>query len=273
MLIAENLTYAIKQHTLLHGISFSISPGEFLAILGANGAGKSTLLKLLSGEYRATMGQVYLGGKPLASYADRHLATLRATMAQQHHLSADFPVREVVFMGRYPHYDGRPTQGDHDAVDQAMHACGITSLADRSVLSLSGGEQQRVHLARVLAQLWDTPHGLLLLDEPVSAMDVKYQHQTLAIAKALAAKGWMVISILHDMNLASQYANRLMLMKHGRKLHDGTAAEVLSNRNVFTVFGIDAHVGTDPTTLKTVVVPAVVTLNADTFGPLEPERN
>lgn len=255
MLIAENLTYTIKKHPILKGINFVIRPGEMVALLGANGAGKSSLIKLLNAEQRSTEGNINLFGAGLHSYSTVALAKMRATMAQQQHMSADFSVREVVLMGRYPHYNNQPRACDWEAVEQTMKLCGVTHLEERSIMSLSGGERQRVHLARVLAQLWGQPNALLLLDEPISAMDIKFQHQTLALARTLADKGWMIVSVLHDINLAAQYADRLFMMKNGRKLMDGTPSEVLNSRNIYTVFGIDAEVVVNPKTLHTYIVP------------------
>lgn len=258
MLIAENLTYTIKKHTILKGINFVIRPGEMVALLGANGAGKSSLIKLLNAEYLPSDGLINFCGADLKSYSALSLAKMRATMAQQHHVSADFSVREVVMMGRYPHYNSQPQHADLEAVEQTILLCGIEHLEDRSILSLSGGEKQRVHLARVLAQIWGQHDALLLLDEPISAMDIKFQHQTLSIARALADKGWMIVAVLHDVNLAAQYADRLFLMKNGRKLMDGTPSEVLNSRNIYTIFGIDVDVEVNPKTLHTYIVPKML---------------
>ena len=255
MLIAENLTYTIKKHQIVKGVNFAVRPGEMVCLLGANGAGKSSLIKLLNGECTPTEGNVHLYGQHLQAYSPLSLAKVRATMAQQHRVSADFPVKDIVMMGRYPHYNHLPQEADLQAVQQTMELCGLSLLEDRSILSLSGGETQRVHLARVLAQLWEQPNALLLLDEPISAMDIKFQHQTLSLARTLANRGWIVVAVLHDINLAAQYADRLFLMKNGRKLMDGTPSEVLNSRNIYTIFGIDADVIVNPTTLHTYIVP------------------
>lgn len=258
MLIAENLTYTIKKYPILKGVNFVIRPGEMVALLGANGAGKSSLIKLLNAESQASEGEINLFGAALNSYSTVSLAKMRATMAQQQHMSADFAVHEVVMMGRYPHYSNKPHDCDREAVEQTMEMCGIKHLEDRSIMSLSGGERQRVHLARVLAQLWGQSSALLLLDEPISAMDIKFQHHTLALARTLADKGWMVVAVLHDINLAAQYADRLFMMKNGRKLMDGTPSEVLNSRNIYTIFGIDAEVVVNPKTLHTYIVPTAL---------------
>lgn len=266
MISVENLTYTIKGQTLLRAVNFSIGSGELVALLGANGAGKSTLLKLMGGEKKPSSGCIRLAKKPLDCYLPLELARRRATMGQQHQVSVDFTVAEVVMMGRYPHYAAGPKTTDHRVVDETMVICGIASFSDRSILSLSGGEQQRVHLARVLAQVWDQPGGVLLMDEPISAMDVQYQHQTLAILRALADRGYVVVTVLHDINLAAHYAHRLILLKNGRKLHDGTPSEVLTERNIYSVFSMDAHVMVNPRSLKTNILPLGRRLEAHEFN-------
>lgn len=266
MISVENLTYTIKGQTLLRAVNFSIGDGELVALLGANGAGKSTLLKLMGGEKKPSSGCIRLAKKPLDRYLPLELARRRATMGQQHYVSVDFTVAEVVMMGRYPHYAAGPKTTDHRVVDETMAICGIAAFSDRSILSLSGGEQQRVHLARVLAQVWDQPGGVLLMDEPVSAMDVQYQHQTLAILRALADRGYVVVTVLHDINLAAHYAHRLILLKNGRKLHDGTPSEVLTERNIYSVFSMDAHVMVNPRSLKTNILPLGQRLEAHEFN-------
>jgi len=273
MLSVENISYEIKKHRLLHNVSFSLHPGEMIAVLGANGAGKSTLIKLLNGEYRPSTGVIRLEGKALEAYGLKLLATKRATMSQQQGMSMDFPVREVVMMGRYPHYTNQPGPRDWEVVEETMSVCGLDHLAERTILTLSGGEQQRVHLARVLAQLWDGEGGLLLMDELTSAMDIQFQHQTLAIARALADRRFMVVTVLHDMNLAAQYADRLILLKNGRKMHDGTPAEVLNARNIYQIFSIDSQVSINPTNLSTQVLALPMKIDLGAYGRLSSAGN
>lgn len=263
MLRAENITYTIHKHPLIKNLSFSIRCGELVAILGANGAGKSTLIRMLGGEKKSSQGNVVLNGKDITQYDAAELALKRAVMSQSNVMTVDFLVKEVVMMGRYPHYRSNPGINDREIVQQTMKLCGVTALEDRSILSLSGGEQQRVQLARVLAQIWDCPGALLLMDEPVSNMDLQYQQQTLAIVAALAKRGFMVITVLHDINIAAQYADRILLLKNGRKWHDGTPAEVLNPRNVYNVFAIEAEVILNTHTLKPVVLPKEIRLFED----------
>lgn len=261
MLTADSLTFEIGKRPLVRELSFSLHPGELLVILGANGAGKSTLFRMLSGERHPTKGRVSLSGKDLRLYTPAELAVKRGVLNQQNIVNLAFNVMEIVMMGRYPHYKNSPASRDHEVVTQVMELCGVSAFADRSYLSLSGGEQQRVQLARVLAQIWDVPNALLLMDEPVASLDLQYQQQTLAIAKMLSKRGFMVVSILHDINLAAQYADRVLLLKNGRKWYDGTAAEILNSKNIYEVFEINSDVYTNPRTLKHFFIPRNVVIN------------
>lgn len=260
MLIAESLTFEIGKRQLIKDISFSLRPGELLVILGANGAGKSTLFRLISGEKSPTQGNVKLHGKQISDYTIAQLALKRGVLNQQNIVNMAFTVLEIVMMGRYPHYRNSPCLKDSQIAGEVMDLTGITPFSDRSYLSLSGGEQQRVQLARVLAQIWDVPNALLLMDEPVASLDLQYQQQTLAIAKMLTNRGFMVISILHDINLAGQYADRIIMLKNGRKWYDGTVAEVLSPKNIYEVFEINSDVYTNPRTLKHFFIPRNVSI-------------
>ncbi len=255
MLIADTLTYTIGKRALLKDVSFTLRAGELLVILGANGAGKSTLLRMLSGEKQPDKGSIQLQGKELNKYSMAELALKRGVLNQHNIVNIAFSVLEIVMMGRYPHYKKNPSSKDTDIINKVMELTGINDLADRNYLTLSGGEQQRVQLARVLAQIWDVPDALLLMDEPVSSLDIQYQQQTLAIAKSLTKRNFMVIAILHDINLASQYADRILMLKNGKKWYDGTASEVLIPKNIYEVFEIDSDVYTNPRTLKTVFMP------------------
>ncbi|MFT4094916.1 MAG: heme ABC transporter ATP-binding protein [Niabella sp.] len=262
MISVENISYRVKEHQLLKDVNLIIRPGELVTLLGANGAGKSTLIRLLSGEKPPSDGTIKLRGCSLQDYHPLELARQRATLSQQVQLSMDFSVEEVVSMGRYPHHLTQTSANDKKIVAEALSLCGLEHLADRSMLTLSGGEQQRAHLARVLAQVWDTPGAFLLMDEPTSAMDIQFQQHTLAILKSFTQKGCMVLAALHDMNLAAQYADRMILLKNGRKFYDGTPAEVLTSRNIYTIFSVDADITPHPVTLQRQVFTKPVYLNS-----------
>ncbi len=266
MLKVESVTYEVKKRTIVKDITFTVRPGEVLALMGANGAGKSTLLRLISGEYRPHNGAVYLYGKELQTYNPVELAKVKATLSQHNVVNMPFLCREIIMMGRYPYHKNNPTEADHVIVEETMKVCGIEQFADRSFLTLSGGEQQRVQLARVLAQLWDQSKGLIILDEPVAGMDMLYQQQTMAIARALAQKGYMVVAVLHEINLAAQYADRIMMIKNGRRWKDGTPSEVLTPLDIYSVFSMETEVMINPRTLKPFVITREITLNAEDFN-------
>lgn len=240
---AEHLHFSIGKKDLLMDISFTAQPGELLVILGANGAGKSTLLKLISKELKPVRGSVMLNRVSLRNWHTHELAKCRAVLTQQSIISLPFTATEIVMMGRYPHFRLKPTSLDHNVVGHVMNYVGISHLAHRNYLTLSGGEQQRVHLARVLSQIWnDQSQGkLLLLDEPVSALDMQYQHEVLQLLRKLVYKGFTVIAVLHDLNLALQYADRLLMLKNGKQVVYGDRS-VLTEPVIKEVFNIDTHI-------------------------------
>jgi len=266
MLIVESLDYNIQKRPLLKGLTFSARKGELLAIVGANGAGKSTLLDLLSGEKKPSSGKISLNGKDLGAYGPEELALKRATLSQHNVVNMAFTVEEIVMMGRYPHFKGSPKEKDRVVVQEVMEVTGITAMAERSVLHLSGGEQQRVQLARILAQLWDQKGGFLLLDEPIASLDMMYQQQTLAIAKAIARQGFIVVAVLHELNLAAQYADRILMMKNGRRWKDGTPAEVFNALDIYSVFGVEAEIIMNPKTLVPYIIPKEIKLNLTQYN-------
>jgi iron complex transport system ATP-binding protein len=254
---ATNLTYRVGPKSLLQNVSLSARPGEVLAIIGANGAGKSTLLKLLSGNLKPSAGEVVLEGKPLAQWPAAALARRRAVLTQQHTLALAFEVRELVLLGRYPHFGGQPTAHDHAIVAAALDLVGLGHLAGREYPTLSGGEQQRAQLARVLAQVWEAENGFLLLDEPLTGLDLRHQHQTLAVARQLARRGFGVIAVLHDLNLAAQYADQVLLLHQGRPVASGPPAEVLTPDYIHLGFGVEVELLTHPSLGCPLIVPTV----------------
>jgi iron complex transport system ATP-binding protein len=257
MLAATSLTYAVAGRALVDGISLAAAPGEFVAILGPNGAGKTTLLRLLSGELEAQSGGVELNGLPLARWRHAQLARMRAVLPQESRLSFAFTALEVALFGRYPHRSGAINQADREIALAALAATDAAHLAAGDFTTLSGGEKARVQLARVLAQLWEPCRigrtrrpRLLLLDEPTAALDLAHQHATLAAARAFArGQGDVaVIAVLHDLNLAAQYCDRLVMLRAGRMHVQGTPAEVLREPLIEEVFGLPVRVLRHPDT-------------------------
>lgn len=233
---------------LLRDISFTALPGELIAVIGPNGAGKSTLLKLIAGDHAVQTGILGWCGRDLQRIPQQELAKQRAVLGQRNEIGLGFTVREVVMMGRYPHFTGRPSPRDEQAVDRAMERMHVVPYADRDIGTLSGGEQQRTHIARTLAQV-DAPGArpaLLLLDEPLNDLDVTHQHELLAHARGLAAAGHVVLAVLHDVNLAAQYAHRILVLSGGRQLAAGDPATVLTRTTLSAAYGLHAHVGPHP---------------------------
>lgn len=238
MIQAKGITFTAGNRNLINGVDISISPGQMLTIIGANGAGKSTLLKLLCGEHRAYSGSINFNGDNVDEIPAAKLAKMQSVLSQRSTVSISFIVKELVLMGRYPHFDIRPTQADLDIVDAVMIETGITHLAKRDYGTLSGGEQQRVQLARVIAQIWDVPGGFLFLDEPTNGLDLLYQQQLLQTVRKLADKGYAIISVLHDINLAAQYADQILILKNGNTVALGSPLQVINCDNIHEAFSI-----------------------------------
>ncbi|TCT18099.1 heme ABC transporter ATP-binding protein [Thiobaca trueperi] len=241
---AHGLRLIRNGRALIDGVSFSLHPGEVLVILGANGAGKSTLLRCLSGELTPDAGEIRLNGVPLGRWSAADCARRRATLPQQSPLSFPFTALEVAAMGRIPH--GDPGASDTRIAVEALAAAEVAHLAERRYTTLSGGERQRVHLARILAQLWtplpDDEPRYLLLDEPTASLDLAHQHATLDLARRWTDRRIGVLVVLHDLNLAAQYGDRIALMKAGRLLAVDRPQVVLEPANIEHVFGLPVRV-------------------------------
>lgn len=245
MLECQHLALARGGQRIIEDLSLSLRDGEVLAVLGPNGAGKSTLLAALCGELAPLGGSVQLAGRALSAWPASERAQRLAVLPQQSSLSFAFSVDEVVGMGRLPHASGQ--QRDAAIVHEALQAADAAHLRGRNYLELSGGERQRVHLARVLAQLWPGAAGqVLLLDEPTSMLDPLHQHVTLNAVRRFAAAGAAVMVILHDLNLAARFADRILLLHQGRAQALGTPHEVLTEANVLQVFELPVILSQHP---------------------------
>jgi iron complex transport system ATP-binding protein len=230
--------------TLLQGVDLSLAPGEVGAILGPNGAGKSTLLSVLAGLRAPDAGEVWLNGQAVQVAQVHTLARHRAVLPQETAVAFDFRVREVVELGRYPHRL-KPSRLEATIVQAAMQATGVAAMADRAVASLSGGERARVQLARVMAQIWepgaDGAPRWLMLDEPTAALDLRHQHDTLGTVQRWARdQGVGVIAVLHDLNLALRYADRVWVLDGGVLQASGHPARVLEPALVQRVWQVQA---------------------------------
>ncbi len=245
MVRVDNLRVVRGEQTVLSDISLHLQPGEVLGVLGPNGAGKSTLLGALCGELTPNHGQVWLDDRLLADWPGPERARRLAVLPQVSTLGFAFRVEEVVGMGRLPHDSGLAR--DAEIITAALDAADAGHLRGRSYLALSGGERQRVHLARVLAQLWPGHAGTtLLLDEPTSALDPLHQHTTLQAVRAFADRGAAVLVILHDLNLAARYCDRILLLEQGRAFALGAPQAVLQPQALKAVFGLEVLVQAHP---------------------------
>jgi iron complex transport system ATP-binding protein len=236
---------------LLDGVDLDVSPGEVVSLVGPNGAGKSTLLAVLAGDRTPESGSVECPAGALAGQRPGSLARFRSVMLAEHTISFPFEVADVVRMSRAP-WRGRPESADDDrAVDTGMEIAQIHHLARRRFPSLSGGEKARTSFARSLAQ--QTP--LLLLDEPTAALDIRHQERVLRAARAHADAGGAVVVVLHDLALASAYADRLVLISEGRVAAQGVPADVLTAPLLSAVYDHPVAVIPNPAGAGLLVIP------------------
>lgn len=240
MLKAQNLTYAVGQKKLIDDVSVSFHPAKLNLIIGPNGAGKSTLIKILCHQLMPQSGEVFYGDQNINRYSTLELARIRSVLSQNVDLAFPLNVSEVVMMGRYPHFDTKPTANDHRICQDAMHFFDVEDLAGRNFLTLSGGEQQRVHFARVAAQIWEPAKGAcryLILDEPLTFLDVHYQFDFMKkIMALLKNEDLVVIGVVHDLNLAAKFADQIILLHQAKVLAAGTKETVLTKGNIETAY-------------------------------------
>jgi iron complex transport system ATP-binding protein len=240
-------------------LSLSVKPGEVVGLLGPNGAGKSTLLKLLCGEWKASAGEVRINGMPLSALSARERARAIAVLPQSSHLTASFTAFEVAALGRTPH---PPSRHDPNIVRAALDTVEASHLAQRLYPKLSGGEQQKIQLARTLVQIWvaqnatpDARGRYLLLDEPTANLDPAEQQRCLQAVRRAAGAGIGVLAIMHDINLASQYADRIMLLKSGCVMGVGSPIDVLTSALIWDTFSFSVTVIRHPQLPIPLVVP------------------
>jgi len=247
----------IGEKSLLSEIDLEIHDGALAVIVGPNGAGKSTLLALLAGERMPDSGTVLLDGQPISAHSARAQALRRAILPQSSSLQFAFTVDDIARLGAACARDAGSTVDLDDLVDAALGDAGIRHLQHRFVTTLSGGERQRAHLARCLVQLRASPlrgPKILLLDEPTASLDPAHQHHIMALSARLAAEGHAVVAVVHDLNLASAYADHLVMLSDGRKVFDGGVPDGLTRDRLARVFDLDAQILAHPETGRPLVV-------------------
>lgn len=248
---ARDVSVARGGRTLLDAVSLDLRAGEVLALIGPNGAGKSTLLSLLSGDVAPDSGSVEFAGREIGSWRLTDLARRRSVLLQDNQIMFPFTVHQVVEMGRAPWRRTARESDDNAAITEALSAADIVHLGNRRVPSLSGGERARVGFARVIAGRT----GVLMLDEPTAALDLGHQEAILGLTRERAAAGDAVLVVLHDLNLAAAYADRIALLQEGRLVACGTPAEVLTAERVSRVYGTPVEVISHPVTGVGIVMP------------------
>jgi iron complex transport system ATP-binding protein len=245
VLLLDRASAAPWGPVLLDNISLALEPGRVLGLAGPNGAGKSSLLRLIAGDIPLAGGRLLLGGKTRGDWLRRQLARRLAYLPQLSLLNFPYTVEEVVALGRMPHDTG--VSIDRAILSEVMAVTDISGLRGRLYTHLSGGEKQRVQLARVFSQIWDAgAGGLLLLDEPTTALDLSHQQLVLTAVRELAARGCAVVLAIHDLNLAAGLADTVAVLQHGRLAACGPPGEVFTEQMFRDIFAIDVLIQQHP---------------------------
>jgi iron complex transport system ATP-binding protein len=241
----ESICLSYNHHPVVENLSFQLNPGEMVGLLGPNGCGKTSVIRAMSRSLSLKAGHIRLNGKEIGAISRSDLARQIGVVPQNPGLPDTFTVLEVVLLGRNPHLGmfRNESPRDYAIVNWAMERSGITELAERRIGELSGGERQRVTIARVLAQ----EPKIILLDEPTANLDISHQLELLTLIKGLCKeKNLVVLIAIHDLNLAAQYCDRLLLMKEGRIQAAGAPCEVITEVNIRDVYKTDSHVYPHP---------------------------
>ncbi|MDR0229315.1 MAG: heme ABC transporter ATP-binding protein [Flavobacteriaceae bacterium] len=247
MIEAHSLNYIAKEHFIINDIDFSCDKGEFIAVLGPNGAGKSTFLSVLANEIHHKENKILLKSCEYSNWCKKTLPKHKAKFSQHHNSDIPLNVEDVVMMGRYPYFESIPSDSDKKAIQESMECIDVCPLQHRAYNQLSGGEKQRVHLARVLAQLNnDIDNKLLFLDEPLNNLDILHQHKILNLIKEFVQKDNTAIIVLHDLNLAAQYADKILLLEKGKKIIYDSPEKVLTQEILTSVYKFPCTVTKNP---------------------------
>ncbi|HOM01469.1 MAG TPA: heme ABC transporter ATP-binding protein [Acetivibrio sp.] len=232
----KNIEISFGDFNVLKGISLKMEKGRFYGILGPNGSGKTTLLRSMAKALRPQKGAIFVDGEDISRMKARELSKKIACLYQSTGVSCDYPVMDVVLMGRYPYVKRFQTESakDREIAKKAMIASNVWHLKDRRINEISGGERQRVFIARALVQETD----IVLLDEPISHLDIQHQIEILELAGKMAQEGKTIIAVLHDLNLASMYCDHLIMLKDGTIVAQGEPQKVLTEEIVKKVYGV-----------------------------------
>lgn len=262
MIHASDISISLAGRPVLHGVSFEAAPGRMTAIVGPNGSGKTTTLKAISGELHLTKGKVTINGRDITRLKPWELALKRGVLPQSTVISFPFTVREIVGLGLST--GGAEVAGNDRTVDDALEAVDLAGFSGRFYQELSGGEQQRVQLARVLCQIAapvsDGEPRYLLLDEPVSSLDIRHQLTIMQLARQFCEQGGGVIAVMHDLNLTAMFSDQMVMMKAGRIRALGAPKDILTDDTMEAVFGCRMQVGIAPAGDVPFVLPQTASL-------------
>lgn len=239
----EDMRVKIGNTDILKGINIDVDNKEFIGVIGPNGSGKSTLLKCIYRTLKPSSGIIKLDDINLSKLSIKETSKKLAVLSQHNNYNFDFSVKDILLMGRSPHkkFLDRDTKEDYDIIYDSLNKVGMLDFIDRSFLTLSGGEQQRIILARALAQQTDC----IILDEPTNHLDIKYQLQLMGIVKNLNVE---VIAAIHDLNIAAMYCDKIYVLKEGNIVAYGTPKEILTSELIKDVYGVDSIVINNPAT-------------------------
>ena len=237
---------------IIDEITLNIKRGDSVSIIGPNGSGKSTLIKLLSGEINPTKGSVSINGKNINKWDVLELAKIRSILPQNNHLTFPFSVIDIIKMGRYP-FTNDQAQNNDKIYEELIHIFELDKHVSQNYTTLSGGEQQRVQLARVFAQIWsnnDYTNKILIIDEPTSFLDIKHQYALFDFLKKMNKKGLSIISVLHDLNHAIMNSKKILILKNGKVVKFGVIEDIISEEILMDVFEINIKLNIDKNSNK-----------------------
>ncbi|HRP90398.1 MAG TPA: heme ABC transporter ATP-binding protein [Edaphocola sp.] len=255
MIQAKNISYTPQKIKILNQIDLQMSCGELVVIVGPNGAGKSTLLSMLANEQKPHQGEIIFKSKNLNQWEAENLAFQKAKFSQEHHSDIGLAVKDIVLMGRYPYFGSQPKTADWEIVDKMMHQLEIYHLKEKNYNILSGGEKQRVHLSRTFAQLSNNEsQKLAFFDEPLNNLDIRHQYRILEQMRQFAEDGNTAVAVLHDLNLAAQYAHKIILMKKGEILAQGTPEEIIKEEWISKAYDFPCVIMANPLTHQPMVL-------------------
>lgn len=237
-LTIENLHFGVKEKEILTNINLDMTSGKLISIIGPNGAGKSTLLKCLASVMKPSKGHISIDGQSITKMTALERAKYIGYVPQHFQLNFPISVMDLVLLGRKPYIKWNITAKDIEIAEDVLHYLKLEQIANRYVDELSGGERQLAYIARALVQ----EPAIFMLDEPISALDIKHQMQVLTIARQLANKGHMVIVVLHDLELASRFSDELILIHDGHVYQHGTPQEVITTKNLAAVYGVEVEI-------------------------------